>query len=271
MFPNNNHQWSQTRVPVLRAALLGWPTLESGSLRRWEKPRVAGRIRAPCSSPSAACFPARRSSTSWEDTRWRSSGTSAGTERRGNLEATAGPRIWTHTGTPVYVHPWDRWQYPCRNAAWGGFPRNAKLISLSVSATKAQSDAAHKACKSSRPKSQRALWDQSNKRRQRRAQAQMTATGWQLEKRRCWTETAAISRDVQFQLPATIVCPPESRPSNYLRCARPADHVGGESSAAEAAFSQTLLFWKPLIRTVRQLTVECARSRLEYEHFNLDD
>lgn len=154
------HKYFQTRstrchkhVPVQRAALLGWPTLESGSLRRWEKPRVVVRIHAPCSSPSAVCSPARRSLRSWGDTRWRSSGTSADTERRGNLEATAGLRIWAHTGTPVCVHPWYPSQYPCRNPASGGVPRNATLIWLLVSATKAQSDSAHKASNPGRPKS----------------------------------------------------------------------------------------------------------------------
>lgn len=118
-FPNNKYQLSQKRVPVVQAVLLGWPTLESRSRRRWQKPRVAFRIRAPCLCPSAFCSPGRRSLRSWEDTRSRSSGTSAGTERRGNLEAKAGSRTWGNTGIPVYVHPWDPWQYPCCTpASW---------------------------------------------------------------------------------------------------------------------------------------------------------
>lgn len=84
--------------------------------------------------------------------------------------------------------------------------------------------------------------------------AQMTAIGCQLEKRRlptqvpvcCWAERmVVIGVDVQIQLPAAAtVCPPESLTSNYLRCARPADHVGGGSSTAETAFSQTPVFWR---------------------------
>lgn len=118
-FPNNKRQRSETRVPVLRAALLGWPALGSGSLRRWQKPRVAFRRRPPWWS--AVCSPARRSLRSWGDTRWRSSGTSAGTGRRGNLEAKAGPRTWANTGTPVCAHPWDPCQYPCCRPASRGF------------------------------------------------------------------------------------------------------------------------------------------------------
>lgn len=45
--------------------------------------------------------------------------------------------------------------------------------------------------------------------------------------------------------------PPESCKSNYLRCARPADHVGGVSSTAETAFIQTLLSQKPPLVIVR--------------------